>query len=109
MCQAGRPRIPVWDAIRRRVREVEIAGGPGGFFHDGDGLFVPGQGVEEFQLFGEAAHGPGEAARPGAERRVALLRIGAAIVAIVDVEDALVRDAPAYVVGIAAFAVPDGI
>src|ERR1017187_6029872 len=46
---------------------------------------------------------------PGAERRVALLRIGAAIVAIVDVEDALVRGAPAYVVGIAALAVPDGI
>src|ERR1039458_4230099 len=106
---AGRPGIPVRNAIRRRVREVEIASGAGGLFHDGDGLFVQGQGVEELQLFGEAAHGPGEPARPGAERRVALLRIGAAVIAIVDVEDALVRGASAYVVGIAAFAVPDGI
>src|SRR4029077_16194395 len=95
--------------VRRGVRDVEIAGGAGCLLHDRDGFFLPGQGVEELELFGKTAHGPGETARPGAEGRVALLRTGAAVVAIVDVEDALVRGAAAYVVGIAAFAVPDGI
>ena len=65
--------------------------------------------VEELQLLGEAAHRPGQPARPRAERRIALLRVRAAVVAVVDVEDALVRGAAAHVVGVAAFAVLDGV
>ena len=57
--------------------------------------------------FGEAEHRPGQAAGPRAERRVALLRRRAAIVAVVRVEDAFVGRAAGHVVRVAAFAVPD--
>ena len=63
---------------------------------------------DAFELLGVAAHDPRQAARPGGEGRVALLRVRAAIGAVVHIEDALVRDAAAHVVGVAALAVIDG-
>src|SRR5262249_52803833 len=70
-------------------------------------LFVPLKRIEEFELLGEPAHRPGEPARPGTERRITLLRVRTAIVAVVDVEDTFVRRASADVVRVAALAVPD--
>src|SRR5712691_996270 len=62
---------------------------------------------EKLQLFGEAEDGPGKAAGPGAEGGIALLGVGAAIMAVVHVEDAFVGDASAHIVGVAPFAVID--
>src|SRR5215472_5506833 len=90
VAEAGQVRgagVPIRDAVGWRVLEVEVAGGAGGALHDAAGLVLAFEGIEQLELFGEAAHGPGEAARPGAERRVALLRVGAAVVAVVDVEN----------------------
>lgn len=91
--------------------EVEVAGGLGGPAHDGaDGIEIGfGEGVEEFELFGEAADGPGEATGPGGEGGVALLRTGTAEAAVVAIEDGFVDGASAEVVGVAAFAVIDAV
>jgi len=70
---------------------------------------LAGQRVQKLQLLGETADGPRQAARPGGEGRVTLLRIGAAVVAVVDVEDALVRHPAADVIGVAPLAVIDGV
>src|SRR5258706_2565340 len=64
--------------------------------------------MKEFELFGEAADGPSQSTHPGAERRIALLRVGAAIAPVVDVEDAFVGHAAGNnVVGIAPFSIID--
>lgn len=68
-----------------------------------------GEGFEEFELFGEAEDGPGEAAGPGGEGGVALLGTGTAVGAVVEVEDALVGGAAADVPGVAAFAIVDAV
>ena len=52
--------------------------------------------VQEFELFGEAGEDPGEAAGPGGEGGVALLGGGAAVAAVVGVEDGFVDDAAGF-------------
>ena len=66
-----------------------------------------GQAGQELQLLGVAEHGPGQAAGPGGERRVALLGAGAAEPAVVDVEQRLVGGAAPHVVRVAALPVED--
>src|SRR5882672_6548395 len=83
--------------ITRRRTEVN-ASGP-----------VCGRGLQEFQLFGVPKNGPGHSARPGAERRVALLGIGATITAVVQIKDAFMRRSATDIVGIPAFAVIDAV
>src|SRR6266576_2472423 len=68
-----------------------------------------GERAEEFQLFGKAEHRPGQPTRPGAEGRIALLAVGAAVFAIVDVEQAFVRDTAGNIVSIAVLAVIDRV
>src|SRR5471030_103534 len=109
MRQTGSAGIPIRNAIGRRVLDVEIASGARRLLHHRDGFPLAGQGIEEFQLLGETAHGPGQPARPGAEGGVALLRVGAAVIAVVGIEDALVGHTAADVVAVAAFAVEHGI
>ena len=109
--------VPVGDAVDGGLVDVEVAGGAGGLEHEALDLLAAaepfelgvGDGLEEFELFGVAEHDPGEAAGPGGEGRVALLGVGAAELAVVGVEDALVGDAAAAVVGVAPLAVEDGV
>ncbi|MDX6328936.1 MAG: hypothetical protein QOI83_1319, partial [Streptomycetaceae bacterium] len=96
--EARRPGIPVRDPIRGGVRDVEVARRPSRTHERvGDRAaaaerveLVIADGVQVLELFGVAQRDPGEAAGPGGERRVALLRRGGPIPAIVDVEHALV-------------------
>src|SRR5207302_9644773 len=60
---------------------------------------------QELQLLRKTKNRPRQSARPGAERRVTLLRIRTAIMAVVHIENAFVRDTSPDVVSIAAFAV----
>jgi len=99
------------------VLKVEVGGGARGL-QEGRGDFVAVaegrkggvvEGGEEFEEFGEAEDGPGEAAGPGGEAGVTLLGVGAAEVAVVDIEEALVGGAAPQVVAVAALAVEDGI
>ncbi len=71
--------------------------------------FLVAKRVEEFELLGVAGDCPGQAACPGREARKSLLRIRTAIIAVVQIEDALVRRATAQVVGVAAFPVIDAV
>src|SRR5450432_341582 len=57
--QTGSAGIPIRNAIGRRVFYVEIASGAGSLLHHRDGFLPAGQGIEELQLLGETAHGPG--------------------------------------------------
>src|SRR5688572_26938495 len=107
--------VPDRHATAAGVFEVKIGGGEGGFaencFHNFSAAMRFEFGIrsssEKFKLFGEAADGPGETASPGAERGVTLLRIWAAIVAVVRVENAFVGGASAKVVGVARCAIVD--
>src|SRR5690349_11326197 len=82
--------IPIRDAIRGGVLYVEIASGLRGVLHhraNGPTTAIgreiaASQRLEEFELLREAAHCPREAPGPGRKWRIALLRIGAAVVAI---------------------------
>ena len=67
-----------------------------------------GHRLEELELLREAQEHPGLPPRPGRERRVALLGAGAAVVAVDDVEQALVGHPPALVPDVAAPALADG-
>src|SRR5262245_32501313 len=64
---------------------------------------------EELQLLGKAENGPGQAAGPGAEGGITLLRIGTAILATVDVEEGLVRDAAPRIVSVPPVTIEDAI
>src|SRR5207244_13205648 len=61
--------------------------------------------AKKLQLLGKPENRPRQAARPGTKRRVTLLRIRTAILAVVHIENALVRHPAAHVVSIAAFAI----
>lgn len=112
----GSAGVPVGDAAGGCVLDEVVCGGGGGVEHhflDGGaaavwGEFVVGEGVEEFEFFGEAEDGPCLAAGPGGESGVALLGVGAAVCAVGGVEDGFVGGAAAFVVGIASGAVEDG-
>src|SRR6185369_8958235 len=67
----------------------------------------PNAPTEEFQLLGESEDRPGQSARPGAERRKALLRIRTTKGSAVHIEHRFVRRATAHIIGIAAFAIID--
>src|SRR5690606_27551632 len=70
-----------------------------------------GQGRQKLQLLGVAEHDPGQAARPGGERGVPLLGIGAAVAAVGGVENDLVGGAAAQgggIVAVASLAVEQG-
>ena len=115
--ETRRAGVPIGNAVCRGVREVEVAGrtarpdekvfdlGPSAERIEID-VF---QRVQEFQLLGIADHDPCEAPRPRAERTVALLGRRAAIVAVVGVEQAFMRDTTADVVDVASVAIEDGI
>src|SRR5579885_1397870 len=109
MFQTGSPSVPVRNAVGRRIFDVEIAGRPGSTLEQGDGFLLIGQRVEKLQLLGKPAHCPGEPTRPGAEGGVTLLRVRAAEMAIVGVENTLMRGAPADIVRITALAVIDRV
>ncbi len=114
--EAGRAGVPVGHAVDGRVLDVEIGHGRGHAHEFLDDVVLAaerrevrlGQGLEKFDFLRIAAQDPGQAARPGRERRVALLAVGAAIGAVVDVEDRFMRDASAQVVAVAALAIIDG-
>src|SRR5678809_123888 len=55
---------------------------------------------DPLELLGTSEHDPGKTARPGSKRGVALLRAGAAIATVVNIEDALVRNSAPCVVSI---------
>ncbi len=58
-------------------------------------------------MLSKAQDGPGQAASPGGEGRIALLGAGAAVAAVLGVEQRFVRHAPAHVIAVAAFPVVD--
>src|SRR5678815_4902050 len=60
---------------------------------------------DPLELLGTSEHDPGKTARPGSKRGVALLRAGAAIATVVNIEDALVRNSAPCVVSISAVTV----
>ena len=109
--------VPRRHAVRARVLDVEVGRGGGGFEQHRLGGLASAERLqitfrnhfEELQLFRIAAQRPGQPARPGAERRVALLRTGAAIRAVVDVEDALLRRAAPQVVSVAALPIVNAV
>src|SRR5687768_602085 len=80
--QLWRSCIPVWDAVGRgRVLEIEIATCLGRLPHPRDDggtsamryqLRIVDR-LEKLEFFGEPHHRPRQPARPGRERRVALL------------------------------------
>ena len=109
------PGIPVGYAVAARVDDVVIRSGPccfdEGIFDacsaaEGFQIFI-GNRFEEFQLFGEPGNDPGEAAGPGAEGAVALLRVRAAVASIVGVEDTFVCHASPLIVHVPTGAVID--
>src|SRR5437660_3211999 len=61
--------------------------------------------LDKLQLLSEAASGPGQSAHPGAEWRIALLRVWTTITPIIDVEDAFVSRPPTHIIRIATLAV----
>src|SRR2546422_5436029 len=65
--------------------------------------------VKEVQFLSKPENGPGQPAGPRSEWRVALLRIRAAITAVVQVENAFVRGAAVNIVGIALLAIENGV
>ncbi len=109
--QTGGTVIPVHDAIERgAVVDVMIARVDRGLLVDANDVgFVEtdrllelgvGDRREEFQLFRVTEHRPRQPARPRAERRITLLRAAAAKLAVIAVEDRLVRGSAANVVGV---------
>src|SRR5690606_27276490 len=66
-----------------------------------------GQGGEKLELFGIPAENPRLPSGPSRRRRVALLGAGAAVSAVVEVEDRFVSDSSAHVVGVATLAEVD--
>lgn len=117
--EVGGAGVPEGDAIGATVVEVKIGRHLSGAMEEGQGVgeglgrWGGGMGLEVFELFGEAEDGPGQAAGPGGEGGVTLLRIGAAKHAADDVEHGFVGGAPGQVIDIALLAVihivPGGI
>jgi hypothetical protein len=115
--ETGRAGVPVGNAVGGGVFEVEIGDGGGDMEEAGDDLGLAaergelgfGEGFEEFDFLRVAAEDPGEAASPGGEGGVTLLAVGAAVGAVVDVENRFVGGASAHVVAVAAFAIEDGV
>src|ERR1035438_5070021 len=119
--QLWRPCIPITDSVESAcLVDLEVAGGTSGSLQHcarlrlaGDALgveFAFGQRLDEFKLLGEAQHGPGQAARPGCEGRIALLRRWAAKGATGGIEDGFMRRASAkigHIIVFASFAVVD--
>ena len=112
--QAGRAGVPVGNAVGGAVGEVELAGrrdrGPHPRYRlrvarqsrdAGLGHRLRRQRGEVLQHLRAAENGPCQTARPGRERRISLLRGGAAVAAVVDVEQRLVGHPPGYVVVVA--------
>src|SRR5437762_10200456 len=73
------------------------------------GRRLPAPPAQELQLLGETEEGPRQPASPSAEWRVALLRIGAAIASVVNVENAFVCGAAAHIVGVAVLAIENRV
>ena len=103
--QVAARRCPTSARRRRRIRDVKIRRRLRRAFKNDATVLSLLMSTEKLKLLGEAADGPRQPARPRAERRVTLLRVGAAVVPIVGVENALVRRAAAHIVGVASFAV----
>src|SRR5262245_15046263 len=115
LMQIGRAGIPVRNAILGGILDPVVAGRARDFepeildrLPSAVGFqFVVGQRRKEFELFGIAGNDPRLPARPSRERRVALLRTRATVIAVIGVEDSLMRRAAALVPAVAALAVPD--
>src|SRR5436309_15760858 len=124
--EIGRAGVPHRNAIGARMLEIKIGGCGSGpekdGFSTGEGDKGPVLGAatrrikkmmlqrsEKFQLLRVSKYGPRQTAHPGAESRVALLRVRAAIAAIIEIENAFVRRAAANIVSVAAFAVIDRV
>ena len=112
--------VPIRDAIARGVGQIEVRHRAGGlrealqhallaFERAGFQALelLGGNGAQVFEQLRKPRQGPGQAAGPGREWRVALLGARAAIGAADHVEDRLVGRPAPDVVGIPAFAVVD--
>src|SRR5262245_10213362 len=108
MDQPRRAGVPIWNSIAGRFGQIVVATDAGRLPHpllDSDPTAARvelgiRQRLQEFQLFGISEHHPGGPAGPSGERAVSLLRTGAAILAIVGIEDAFVDDPTRHVVDI---------
>src|SRR4030095_7302564 len=116
--QLRRAGIPVRHAVAgRRVIDVEIARRARGLEHRALDLASSASRMrrlviergDELELLGESQHRPGEAARPGRERRVALLAVRTAERSVGDVEETLVRNPAADIEAVARGAVIDAV
>ena len=107
--------VPVGDAVSRGLADVELSDRLGNLEEAVENRLLAaerrefriGKLLDVFHLLGVTAKDPGKAARPGGEGGVTLLGGGTAVVAVVDVEDRLVDDAPWQVVHVASLAVVD--
>src|SRR5438105_3400966 len=94
LVEIGRAGIPVADTVtRRRLCYIKIARRASGLLqHHNVGLIDR---FEKLQLLGKTEHRPSETTRPRAERRIPLLGIRAAELAVVAVENGLMGDSTA--------------
>src|SRR4029077_613905 len=116
--KARRPGVPVRNAVTRcGASNVEVGRGLRGLEHPLEHSRLAfeyrkidvSQRVDELELFGEAEDRPCEPARPGRERRIALLAAWSAVRAVRRVEEALVRRAAAQIIVIALLAVVNAV
>src|SRR6266568_4080956 len=106
--EIGPAGVPHRNAVGAGMFDIKIGGCESGpekdGFSTGEGDKRPGPGAatrriktmmlqrsEKFQLLCISENGPREPAHPGAESREALLRVRAAIAAIIEIENAFVR------------------
>ncbi len=108
--EAGSTRVPVRHTARRRLRDVEVRRGARRLEEarqDVDLRFLqwrrtrPRRACRGTRAARRSLQHPRQSARPGRERRVSLLARRAAVRAVGDVEDRLVRHAAPHVVGVA--------
>ena len=114
--QLGSAGIPIGNSVSRCLLNVKITGCKSRTQkHDLDGItpaerFEVGvfQRGDPLKLFGISCDDPRKPARPCGERGIALLRIRAAEVTVVRIEDAFVGNAAPKIVGIPPFALIHG-
>src|SRR4051794_27962183 len=105
--------VPIRNAVAGRMLNVEVACSFSRFLHETSNSCAAAKGLQfcifnrrqKLQLFCKTAHRPSQAPRPGAEGRVALLRVRAPVITIVHIEDTLVCGSSPYVVEVPAFSV----